>query len=328
MPEEIMKNIYRIEVTLPDSPLKSLNSYFIRGKDRDLLIDTGFRCETCRAALKKGLEEIGADIRRTDVLITHMHADHSGLMREFAAPDGRIYMSTADLNVFRDFKSGANKDLRRERYLSEGFPEAVLSEVEKRGPQGNMASDRVDERLTAVSEGDIVKAGDYSLEVVAVPGHTPGNLMLWMEEQKTMFTGDHILFDITPNITCWPKEKDSLGNYLQSLQKSKKYPVLRAFPGHRKEGDYSARIEELLHHHGERLREVSGIVSAHPGLCGYEAAGFMQWKIRADSWESFPVVQKGFAVGECLAHLDYLTVRNKISVAEENGIRRYYPNAG
>ncbi len=45
MPREVMRNIYRIPVPLPNNPLRELNCYLIRGKDRSLLIDTGFRQE-------------------------------------------------------------------------------------------------------------------------------------------------------------------------------------------------------------------------------------------------------------------------------------------
>ena len=39
----IEDNIYTIPVPLPNNPLRSLNSYVIKGEDRNLLIDTGFR---------------------------------------------------------------------------------------------------------------------------------------------------------------------------------------------------------------------------------------------------------------------------------------------
>ena len=51
MPEEIMQNIHRIPVPLPGNPLKELNAYLIRGKDRNLLIDTGFRQPAWEEAL-------------------------------------------------------------------------------------------------------------------------------------------------------------------------------------------------------------------------------------------------------------------------------------
>ena len=51
MIEEVAENIYRIEVRMPGNPLKALNSYFIRGDEQDLLIDTGFKLPECREDL-------------------------------------------------------------------------------------------------------------------------------------------------------------------------------------------------------------------------------------------------------------------------------------
>ena len=52
----MMKNIYRIEAPLPKNPMKLLNSYLIRGKERSLIIDTGFNRPECREAMTSALE--------------------------------------------------------------------------------------------------------------------------------------------------------------------------------------------------------------------------------------------------------------------------------
>ena len=127
-----------------------------------------------------------------------------------------------------------------------------------------------------------------------------------------MFTDDYILVDISPNITSWLESEDSLGDYLDSLRLARKYPVRLALPGHRKTGDYAARIEALLAHHERRLAETEAQLAEHPGMTAYETAGKMRWKIRAASWEEFPPSQKRFAVGECMAQLDYLRLRGRI----------------
>ena len=90
MTEKITDQIYRIGIPLPGNPLKELNSYFIRGEESDLLIDTGFRKEECRAALKAGLEELGADIERLDVLLTHLHSDHAVFPGKLPERTGRF----------------------------------------------------------------------------------------------------------------------------------------------------------------------------------------------------------------------------------------------
>ena len=52
MVSQLSDNLYTIPVPLPGNPLRELNSYFLRGQERDLLIDTGFRRPECRAALE------------------------------------------------------------------------------------------------------------------------------------------------------------------------------------------------------------------------------------------------------------------------------------
>ena len=59
MPNEILPDLYRIKIPLPGNPLRLLNSYVIKGEDRNLLIDTGFKMPECKEALATGLNELG-----------------------------------------------------------------------------------------------------------------------------------------------------------------------------------------------------------------------------------------------------------------------------
>ena len=113
MIEEIARNLYRISVPLPDSPLKELNSYFIRGTERDLLIDTGFRCEECRQALGDGLRELGSAADRRDVFLTHLHFDHIGMADLFVGKDCHIFLSKTDLDYMHCLMYGDTKQIRR-----------------------------------------------------------------------------------------------------------------------------------------------------------------------------------------------------------------------
>jgi glyoxylase-like metal-dependent hydrolase (beta-lactamase superfamily II) len=80
MIEKVLTNLYKIEIPLPKNPLKNLNSYVIKGAERNLIIDTGWNQEECMNAMQAGLKKLGVDIKNTDFFITHLHADHLGLI--------------------------------------------------------------------------------------------------------------------------------------------------------------------------------------------------------------------------------------------------------
>ena len=329
MIEEIYRNIYRIGVPLKGNPLKELNSYFIRGDETDLLIDTGFRVDSCRVPLQEALDELGSDPARRDIYATHLHSDHSGMCDLFVGEGRYIYMSETDVNFNRNWHGGgAEKEKERwTRYIEEGFTIEMMEGIAASSPSSiYIMPDWFLPCIRTVRDGDVLRVGEYALQVISVPGHTPGNTMLWEEKNGIMFSGDHVLFDITPNITAWVGSKDSLGDYLESLKKAREYPVKITFPGHRHSGDYHARIDALLRHHDRRIAEAYKVICEEPGLHCIDIAGRMTWKIRARNWEEFPLVQKFFAVGECMSHLDYLMLRGKITrTMGEDGCWAYKP---
>jgi hypothetical protein len=62
MIEEIVTNLYKIEIPLPESPLKSVDSYVIKSQGRNLIIDTGMNREECLNAMMAGLKELAVRI--------------------------------------------------------------------------------------------------------------------------------------------------------------------------------------------------------------------------------------------------------------------------
>ena len=98
------------------------------------------------------------------------------------------------------------------------------------------------------------------------------------------------------------------------------------YPAHREEtGSLRRRTEELKRHHAQRLSDALDAVRRTPGLNAYEIAARMSWSIRCRSWADFPLTQKFFAVGEALAHLDYLESRGRIRRETRAEKRVYFP---
>ncbi len=323
MVKEIAKNLYCIEVPLPNNPLRVLNSYFIRGEKSDLLIDTGFRCDECYKALDEGLRELNSDPARLDVLLTHLHSDHSGMADLFVGKGHHIYMGAQEYRYEKLVLQMVVRTEQNERMISEGFPPELIEINTRSNPARTMALPEMTDDFVPLGENDVLDVGGYRLQPIVVPGHTPGHCMFWCEKQGILFTGDHVLFDITPNITMWPQVEDSLGSYLESLRKVRDLPVRQALPAHRLSGNFTERVDELLTHHEKRLQGALNIVTENPGLNAYQIAGLMRWKIRASTWEDFPPIQKFFAVGEALSHLDYLRVRGQIRCTLQDGIYVY-----
>jgi len=322
--EEVAKNIYKIPVTLPNNPLRNLNSYLIKDPDVSLLIDTGFRMPECKADLLAGLAELDEDPAKVDIFVTHMHADHTGNAMEIVGPDRKVMISAVD----RGWMTGEDAAQARwsrnvETYIKAGMQLEDVGFLPTLSPQ-NQRAPEITREYVGVEDGHVFHVGGHDIRCVLTPGHTPGHMCLWEEKNGIMFTGDHVLFDITPNITVWGTVDDALGEYLNALESIKKYPVKQALPGHRKPGDFHQRIDELFAHHERRLEEVLAILGENPGFTGHDIASRMRWRIRATSWDDFPYSQKIFAVGECKSHLEYLYRRDKVRIEKEGELIHYF----
>ena len=320
MIEQIFPDLYRLEIPLPRSPLKALNAYLIKGGERSLLIDTGMNRPECLDPMHDCLEKLSVDLNRTDFFITHLHADHLGLVESLATDTTRVYFSITEASIFNAIVKGIQK--RQQDFLrllhSHGFPEDELKEALHAHP-GYRYSPKAAIDFTALKEGDTLRVGDYTLACIETPGHSPGHMCLYEKNKKILFSGDHILADITPNITAWPDLANTLKAFLESLDKVYSLEVDLVLPGHRSLiADHKKRIRELKAHHHDRLSEVLCAVK-EADRTAWEVAPYISWAIRARSWEQFPSAQKWFAMGETIAHLNYLESDGKIRKLEENG---------
>lgn len=318
MIEKIFDDLYRLEIPLPRSPLKALNSYLIRGEDRFLIIDTGMNRETCLKAMRACLLELEVDLNKTDFFITHLHADHLGLIGHLATKASKVYFSRAEARVI----SGNEKPSAERRaegmkfYMACGFPEEELKTAVENHP-GFRYSPQQKVDFTQLQEGDKINIGDYSFNCIDTPGHSPGHMCLYEPRKKLFISGDHILIDITPNITNWTDLDNSLKSYLTNLMKVYDFDIDLVLPGHRNLiRDHRKRIDELQEHHRDRLAEVLAALKEGEKTA-WQIAPHISWDINFRSWEEFPPVQKWFALGETLAHIDYLVAEGKIDKREE-----------
>jgi len=325
MIEHILPNIYRIEIPLPKNPLKALNSYLIKDSQRNLLIDTGFNLEACRVAMDQALLELGIDMDGTDLFITHLHTDHSGLVQYLARPNSTVWMGKDDAELF---EANMREGLFKQRASSLLFSSGLLLDGVPNRPQEEAVTkyaDRTIVPVSAVHEGDIFLRGGYTWQAISTPGHTAGHMCLYEAQHKILIAGDHILDKITPNIGLWTLKYDALGKYIPSLDKIAALDVELVLPGHRNLiADVRRRIEEIKQHHEHRLQDVLQALGKDKKTAA-QVAKRMQWDLSYKHWDEFPLNQKMHAAAEAMAHLYHLVVSGQLIMSEEKGIVYFQP---
>src|SRR5205807_2299272 len=75
--------------------------------------------------------------------------------------------------------------------------------------------------------------GRRELRVEWTPGHSPGHICLYENEDKLLFAGDHMLPELSPNIGLHPQSTpDPLHEYLEGLERMAAYGPRKIMPAH------------------------------------------------------------------------------------------------
>ncbi|HVN97200.1 MAG TPA: MBL fold metallo-hydrolase [Syntrophorhabdaceae bacterium] len=311
MIEEILRNLYRIEIPLPDSLLKSVNSYVIKDNDRDLVVDTGMHNEASLNAMRAAHKKLDVDLGRSDFFITHFHIDHFGLVPRLAQNETVVYMNELERESIEKIRSGAFTVEIKDFLCLSGFPEKDPARILRRDVEREIEM-KTPLRFSFVRDAEMIERGGYRFACVVTPGHSRGHTCLYDGEQKILISGDHLLGDITPGIHGRVDGQNPLKQYLESLGRLHTLNVDIVLPGHRNPfRGFRKRIEEIQTHHRQRNQEVLAILQERSGNA-YEIASHMTWNTDCDSWECLPLMQSFFATGEAFAHLRYLEEEGRV----------------
>ena len=151
------------------------NIWHIRGRDRDLLVDTGTGVRSLRAELPRLTE------RPVICVATHCHFDHWGGLHEFDERLGHtleaeVYAAPNATTTVADKYISASSFRRLPHVGYEPLKYAV----------------RAAPLTRCVDEGDSIDLGNRIFRVLHLPGHTPGQIGVWEEDTGLLFSGDAI----------------------------------------------------------------------------------------------------------------------------------------
>ena len=233
---EVISGIHQIKVPFPQGIPECTNVYIVEGSQGNIMIDTGWDSYEAFLALHEGLKKdrLGfKDIKQ--VIITHIHPDHYGLaskVKEFCGAKVAIHRVEAALIDPRYVNFEELLEEMEEELRSNGVPQAQLPELEEASLW--MKQFVIPESPDIIlDDGDRISNGSFEFEVLRTPGHSPGHICLYEPGRRLFFSGDHILFGITPHVGFHPQSGENpLGDYIDSLKALESLRVNFVFPGH------------------------------------------------------------------------------------------------
>jgi len=149
---------------------------------------------------------------------------------------------------------------------------------------------------------------------VHTPGHTPGHLCFVDERSRRLFSGDHVLPRITPNISVQRgAPPDPLGDYLDSLARTRDLDVDEVLPAHEwRFRGLPTRVDAIAAHHERRLTELLTAIRHRPGSTPWQLAGDLTW---SRPWDQYGGQMRIFAVTETAAHAHLLERRGLVTAS-------------
>jgi glyoxylase-like metal-dependent hydrolase (beta-lactamase superfamily II) len=304
--------VLRLVLSLPFPGLDRVNAYLLLDGSGATLVDCGIydpaKDDGGWSDLVAAIEACGIsldDVNR--LLVTHTHIDHYGMAARLKEHhDCELWMHEAadgELDVLRDPEGNAAK--LREALSHHGVEQGDLDELTqfedwRRFVSGVVVADKW------LAGGEGISIGEREWEVVYTPGHARSHVCLWNARDSIFISGDHLLGTVTPHIDFErDSDEDPLGLFLEGLQRVEELDPAIVLPGHGRpfdEGAERARVVER--HHDRRLGAILQVVRSEP-----HTANEITDAIFGEALLNF---QRRLALGEALAHLEYLVKRGEV----------------
>ena len=288
------------------------------------------------AELAEGIQFVGyqpSDLER--VIITHGHEDHDGAVGQLIDESGAELWAHEIYSYLLPF---APRDIQGRPISPIQIERERVVDANQARPDRNPSRVQYLEKRKGLSVKQRIKAGDTAgkLTFLSTPGHSPDELCITLD--GAVFTGDHVLPEITPHPTSkteyTPEVKHSLPHeyhhedsfygletYLRSLKVVTELgPDMSVLPAHRLYNRdkfnfaTTARALDTIGHHGQRLEQILEIIGSDPiGLEDVTRRTFQHRVLDGGNLYA--------ALSEVVAHLELLEDAGDVDITEEPMIR-------
>jgi glyoxylase-like metal-dependent hydrolase (beta-lactamase superfamily II) len=304
-------------------PLEHINLWLLEDGGGYALVDTGMATPETRALWERLAETVLLERPLTRIVLTHLHPDHTGLaawlQRRFGVP---VWSSAATIDLLKVMltePSAAMLAARMAFFAGHGVEpiEEIAGSLGSKGYRDCV--DGVPQAGRVLLDNELTPIGARSWRWFETGGHAHGHLCLHSERPgSVLIAGDQLLPSISPNIGLTPLTPDPnpLATYLASLTRlSALDERTLVLPSHgRPFLGLAARAAEIRQHHERQLAKLTD--ACHEPLTAFQCLPFLYRR-----------QQRGFhlflAMGEALAHLEYLTRCGQFARRVEHSVTRY-----
>ncbi len=317
--------VVRIPTPTP-LPVGDINAYLIlppSGSDSLTLIDTGVKSPEAFEALRQGFKAVGFSLEQVDrLLLTHAHLDHFGQARRIQELSGAtVYASRAEAERMTGYwsPSAQRDEVTLAWFQRWGVPDDILRSD---GGMREMARRYLDpiEVDVILEDGERVEAEDFCLEAIWTPGHCEGHLVFYERDLRLLFSGDHLLTDISPvPLLVFPKQPDqprpkSLARFMDSLERVEALECRLTFPSH---GDVIRDHREIiagyrLHHEKRKLQMLRAL----------ERGPMTPFQLGRRLFPKHYRRETFLVMSEVVGHLDLLLDEGAVALESEAGVER------
>lgn len=315
---EVAPGVHWLRVPLPFA-LNHVNLWLIQDKDGWTAVDTGLTTDTIKAIWKNVLPTYPLSRQ----IVTHYHPDHIGLSgwleQETGAPLWTTQGEYTGALCYAEEAGSYSVDAMIELFRHHGLDRQRIDALKLRGNAYRQGYPIIPATYHRLFDDQSFMIGEHSWRVIIGYGHSMEHISLYCESLKVMISGDMLLPSISTNVPVLAANPrgNQLRYFLDSLQKYRDIPEdTLVLPSHgRPFRGINARVDYLERHHENRCDILITAASSPKTACELLPELFDR--------DVMDTHQSMFAMGETIAHLNYLEEDGRLKRIEENGIARF-----
>ncbi|WP_251553671.1 MBL fold metallo-hydrolase [Neobacillus muris] len=219
--------IIRVPIQTPTIlPHTTTNCYLVGNEEECMLVDAGYDVPETKQLLEKAIAENKLAVPKY-IVLTHSHPDHAPGVRQLMHWSPIVYCHQKEKQATLDAISPWTK-------------------------------------LAFLNDGDSLTIGNEEITILHAPGHTSGQLNLYIPSLKVLLAGDNIVAEGTSWIG--PPDGD-MGDYLKTLTRLKQRDLKKIGPGHGVwvENPYE-HIEFVMNRRLHRENQIKSLLEKHKQL--------------------------------------------------------------